>query len=150
MTDPRYDPRFQRGWDGTPPDSAPAPPSSTPPPTHPAPVAPAGRAEPPRVAVPDPIGAAPTGPAEEPGTEAEVEPAAGPVRNPYRIALVMLGAVLVLAGAGMLWQLAQPITSASPTEYVIPQLEGMVAPWIALSGLLAIIAAIALGAFRRA
>ena len=147
MTDPRYDPRFQRGWDGElPPPAAPA--SAASPPSA-APFAPAASVAPAEdVPAPGPlreqVGAEP--PAEEP---AEPEPESAPARNPYRIALVVLGVVLTAAGGGMLWHLAQPTSFTNSSDAVLPQLEFTTAPWIALAGLLAIVAAIALGAFRR-
>ena len=71
------------------------------------------------------------------------------MRNPFRIALVVLGGVLIVAAAGMLWQLTRPISSADQTAFVGPQVEGEVAPWILLAGILCMITAIAVGAVRR-
>jgi len=149
MTDPRYDPRFQRGWNGEPPPAVrPAP--------RLAPDAPAASEPAPSsfLASPPPAGSVrepvePVEPAaDEPTEEVGAEPAR-PARNPYRVALVAVGVVLAVGAGGMLWQIAQPMSAYTPSDYVLPQLETMVAPWVAFAGLLAIIAAVALGAFRR-
>ncbi|MGN6326984.1 hypothetical protein [Pseudolysinimonas sp.] len=153
MTDPRYDPRFQRGWDGTVPPTAPRPASSPPAELASTRAAPA-RATAARSVAPSPVVPATEAAAEAhadlDGTDApDSEEEAPGRRNPYRIALVALGAVLTLGSGGLMWQLAQPMTDFAPTAYVIPQFEAMVAPWTALAGLLTIIAAVALGVFRR-
>jgi hypothetical protein len=140
VTDPRYDPRFQRGWDGAPPP-APAPVVVPPPaPAVPAP-GPIPVAEAP-VPAPEPIEV-------DPAPEAEWDP---PARNPFRIALVVLGIALVVSSAGLFWQMAQDHSSASvqsPADIAIQQLGYTFAPTLLLVGIIALVVAIALGVLRR-
>jgi hypothetical protein len=106
-------------------------------------------AEAPAAAAPeaDPAAGAETDPASA-GFDAESEPVTA--RNPFRVALIVLGIVLVAVAAGLVWQLAQPSTSTSdPNAYIGPQIAYQIAPPLALGGLVSIIAAIAVGVARR-
>jgi hypothetical protein len=146
VTDPRYDPRFQRGWDGAPP---PAPAPVVVPPPQPD----TTRSSPPSLPAPTPDPAPAVEetvpPADaDPAMEAEDDP---PARNPFRIALVALGIALVVIAAGLFWQMTQDQSGAvqSPDQVALQQLAYTFAPTLLLVGIIALIAAIALGVLRR-
>ena len=139
MTDPRYDPRFQRGWDG----QQPAP--------VPAPVRPAAldEARPADAAASSASSASPAPPepdAEPPVDATDDEAWSAPRRNPFRIALVVLGVALLAAGGGMTWFLALGQSQGStPWATMLAQLPYELMPTAVLAGIAAIIAAIAIG-----
>jgi hypothetical protein len=128
MTDPRYDPRFQRGWDGDP-------------------AAPAERTEPPAAARTEPA-AAPAEPEPAmPDDEAWIEASR---RNPFRIALAVTGVALLAIGGWLAWVMVQDAqNSSTPMDPVLSQLPFLLTPSVVLAGLVAIIAAIAVGGRRR-
>jgi H+/Cl- antiporter ClcA len=141
VTDPRYDPRFQRGWDGAPPSAPPPQPvrhgsaESVPEEPPPRPAAPA----------PDPV-------ADETPDVDEVdvdEPERR--RNPFRIALVVLGIALIAVAAALFWQTAEPRDGSgdTPATVAIQGLGYTFGPTLLLVGIVAIIVAIALGTVRR-
>jgi hypothetical protein len=135
VTDPRYDPRFQRGWDGPPP--APAPVVASAPAPTPAPVTP------PPAPVEEPAPAESTDPTPVHGDE-DLEP---PRRNPFRIALAVLGVVL-LAATGWLIQQSTSATS-EPGLSALVQFAQVMTPVLGFAGFAAVIVAIAIGAVRR-
>jgi hypothetical protein len=139
MSDPRYDPRFQRGWDGVVPPVPDAPPTAPPEPARtPAPAAPVE---------PAPTAAAADFPAAAPDDEAEPEPTG---RNPFRIALFLLGAVLIIAAASLLWQQLQTVSSSQgPADVVFQQVIYIFGPMLMLAGIVSIVVAVATLAVRR-
>jgi hypothetical protein len=146
--DPRFDPRFQRGYD---PATAPAPSSVPRPPDD----------EPIRVAPVDP--ALPVG---QPRVEARPEPerldlddesddelAEPAARNPFRLALLIVSIALLAIAAAMLWwtannQSAYLYGSAFETaaSWMVQQLMQVVPPAALVAGLLGLGAWLGLGA----
>lgn len=145
MTDPRYDPRFQRGWGGDPAASTgvPADPlaparaevAAAPAPTH------AAAGLPRTEAVAAPVESEPTVPDDEAWIEQ-------PRHNPFRIALAATGVALLAIGGWLIWVSwvteAQQSTS-TPDGAVLGQVLYQLMPTVVLAGLVALIAAIALG-----
>jgi hypothetical protein len=133
MTDPRYDPRFQRGWDGDPEPrvvAGPEPPASEHPPPSVAPSEPAP-------ARPEPLEA----------HDAWIET---PRYNPFRIALAVTGIALLGVGAWLMWLMVQGQQSSStPWSSTLAQLPYLLMPPVVLAGLVAVIAAIAAGGRSR-
>ncbi|GAA2075131.1 hypothetical protein GCM10009840_06230 [Pseudolysinimonas kribbensis] len=137
MTDPRYDPRFQRGWDGDPAARVVNPPD--PPDPAPAKASPA-------VAESVPADSVPAEPAA-PDDDAWIEQ---PRYNPFRIALAVTGVALLAVGGWLTWVMVQGQQNMStPDGAVFGQLPYLLMPPVVLAGLVAVIAAIAVGGRSR-
>jgi hypothetical protein len=127
MTDPRFDPAFQRGYSGPNPElvareQAPVAPVE---PTPPAPAA-----------------------LETVDTPAPLAPA---TRDPYRLALLLFGLVLLIAAVSTLyWQVLHPQATSSTVEsQFVEALVSNLPPSLALAGLACGILWLALGALDR-
>lgn len=143
MTDPRFDPAFQRGYSGPDPELV----VREPVPSAPVPVAPEA------AAVPAPVDASAQPQPQsqlQPASAAEPEPRPA-VRNPYRLALLLVGVVLVLASGAALSALVQhPQASSTTADSQFQQLllvDGP--PVLALVGFVCVILWLALGALDR-
>jgi hypothetical protein len=126
--DPRFDPIFQRGYD---------------PALHPAPAAPSRapwRLEP----VDDPV-----------ALPQAAEDGAGPP-NPWRRALLLTSAVLLVAAVVLLWALGQrdvySTSSSRPdaAEVMVQQLSYQLPPALIIAGAFGVVLWVALGAVRSA
>lgn len=134
MSDPRFDPAFQRGYSGPDPElvvreqvssaAAEALVESEP-------AAPAVAAAPDIVDPPAPLAPA--------------------VRNPYRLALLLFGLVLLIAAASSLyWQVLHPQASSTTVEsQFVEVLISNLPPVLGLAGFVCVILWLALGALDR-
>lgn len=138
MTDPRFDPAFQRGYSGP----------------QPKPVArvaaPSPRAE---VAEPEPAAApagnAPVGvPVIEPAPEPDPDRA---LLNPYRLALLLFGLALLFGSATLLFEQVQHPQGVNTTieGQFVQMLTYNLPPGLALAGLVCLIVWLTLGALDR-
>ena len=133
--DPRFDPRFQRGYEGPEPDAPPTP-------AVPTPVeAPAARV----VVAPD-AASTPALPA------ATLDDSAGwfpPRRNPFAIALLIGGVAMIAVGLWLVWTVASASTYPDGNDRAA-QAFGLVqnelTPALLIAGLLGIIGWLVLGA----
>jgi hypothetical protein len=142
MTDPRFDPAFQRGYEGPNPElvvrrqaaSEVVPLEVT---------ASSGPDAAPEPRSLDPVSASGAG-------VSEPEPRAGP-RNPYRLGLLLGGILLIVAAAAILSsQVQQPQASdTTPQAQFVHLLLGLLPPSLLLSGLVCIILWLAIGALDR-
>ena len=158
MTDPRFDPAFQRGYSGPAPElvvrdrhavGAQAPRSSAPPP--PLPQAPS-RTGPPPQAVPLVDDTAADGTAVEgtvDGTAAEEsELWRAPRRNPYSIALLVISVAMSITGGWLMQVWA--VTSAtgwSPAQQTAAIVQQQLAPVLLLGGIIGVVVWLVFGAF---
>jgi hypothetical protein len=137
MTDPRFDPVFQRGYSGPAPELV-VRETVVDPPVRP-------------VAAPDAYPApAPAPVADDIGTE---EPGAWapPRRNPFAIALLVVGVTMVAAGVWLTQAFAA--TSANgytPDEQTIAILQQALGPALLLGGIVGVVAWLVLGALAAA
>jgi hypothetical protein len=138
VTDPRFDPAFQRGYDGPDPELVirEQAPSASAPVTSAASATPAPEASEHRRPQPD---AAP-----------EPEPRFA-VRNPYRLALLLLGiAMLIAAVASLYSQVVHPqATSTTAESQFVQVLVSNLPPVLGLAGFVCLILWLALGALDR-
>ena len=150
MTDPRYDPRFQRGYAGPGPDAV-AEPEAPGSPREARPVS--WQPEPPR-----PVGAFPPEPVVDPSPDAPRteqgsddldEPGVTPRRDPYRLALLVVSLVLLVIAGELFWQIARPPETAGGGGYTIMMMAPAALPAFVLAGLVGLIVWLALGALRR-
>lgn len=133
MTDPRYDAQFRRGYEGPP----------VPPPV--------GRAQTPPASSEDPI---PSPPPVDDGagvvgavvTDQDPEPLRR--RNPWSIALLVGGMLLVIAGGWMLRSYAttNSTTGFSPSDQLWLYVEQQLSPALLVGGFLALVAWLVIGA----
>ena len=142
MTDPRFDPAFQRGYSGPEPelvarvvvpDAAPAP--DAPP-------------------VPDAVEplARPMPTPPEPPVDVTIEPESPlAIRNPYRLALLIVGvALLLIAGSTLYAQVRHPQANVPTVESQFVQLLLFSLPQaFALAGFVALLLWLVLGALDR-
>ena len=150
MPDPRFDPAFQRGYSGPEPElvvrtTAPrrAEPDATP---QPADTDAAADSTPARTLGPEP--------AADPDAHSGPEPALEPPRlspNPFRLALLILGPVLLLAAGSILFEQVQHPNSFNTTleSQFLNLLIYDLPPALALAGFVCVILWLALGALDR-
>lgn len=157
MTDPRYDPRFQRGWNGELPPPVAVPVTRDP-------------GEPGLVATPQheqSTAAAPVdrevvwtdavGPESADAQSADTrriefehaDSDDAPHRNVPRIALAVLGVLLLAATGGLIQQAMSMDGSSEPAKIAFSQFAQSLIPVLGFAGFLAVVVAIALGAMRR-
>ena len=147
MTDPRFDPAFQRGYSGPAPElvvrdrlavGAQAPRSSAlPPPQAPS------RTGPPPQAVPLVDGTAVDGTAAE-----DSELWRAPRRNPYSIALLVISVAMSITGGWLMQVWA--VTSAtgwSPAQQTAAIVQQQLAPVLLLGGIIGVVVWLVFGAF---
>ncbi len=134
MTDPRFDPAFQRGYSGP----------------QPKPVArgaaPSSSAE---AAEPEPAASSATAaPVTEPAPESDP---ARPQLNPYRLALLLFGLALLLASVALLFEQVQHPQGVNTTieSQFVQILTYDLPPGLALAGFVCLIVWLALGALDR-
>ncbi|MDP9028571.1 MAG: hypothetical protein M3N46_13665 [Actinomycetota bacterium] len=134
MTDPRFDPAFQRGYSGPDPELVVR---------EQAPAAPVEPAVVEVIAAPDVV-ATP----ELVETPAPLTPVR---RNPYRLALPLFGLVLLIAaGSTLWWQVLHPqATSTTAESQFVELLVTDLPPILALAGFVCVIVWLALGALDR-
>ncbi len=149
MTDPRFDPAFQRGYSGPEPelvarvvvpDAAPAPDA----PPVPDAVEP--------IAGPMPIAEPIARPTPEPPADVTIEPESPlAIRNPYRLALLIVGvALLLIAGSTLYAQVEHPEANVPTVESQFVQLLLFSLPQaFALAGFVALLLWLVLGALDR-
>jgi len=142
MTDPRFDPRYQRGYSG---DGLEAPYVAQPAP-----------------AAEEAVRATPADPVtrSEPGQPDTPEPAATPVEievgwapaaaNPYRLALLLTGLAMLLGAGVLIWYLGKNFLIGSTTDDIGQQelnaLQYAVSPALVVAGFVCIIVWLVLGA----
>ena len=146
MTDPRYDEQFRRGYDG-PPVPPSVPPPATTAPT--APAAPARRAEPPAAPLENPTSDSPADEnARIVGVVTDQEPEPLRRRNPWSIALLVVGLVMLVLGGWLVRAYATTvaINGYSPGEQLTAFLQQQLSPALLISGFIAVIAWLVLGA----
>lgn len=148
MTDPRFDPAFQRGYDGPDPELAirqrtPDEPIA---PVTPRPDAAAGPAAVERRSSPEPTHSPSV--AQEP--ELDPEPRLA-VRNPFRLALLLLGIALLIVALSTLYSQVQHPQAANSTAQAqfIQLLVYSLPPSLLLAGFVCIILWLAFGALDR-
>jgi len=134
MTDPRFDPAFQRGYSGPDPELV-------------------VREQAVETALPEaPV---PEVPAELPRSETQPEPVRPEsrfaIRNPSRFALLLFGiALLIAAVASLYWQVVHPQASSTTAESQFVQLlVSNLPPVLGLAGFVCVILWLALGALDR-
>jgi hypothetical protein len=143
--DPRFDPRFQRGFN---PATMPVDPETVRapveevgpvPPTSPVPPAPAPRSD--RFADED----------VDDDQEEELEPAS--TRNPFRLALLLVSVGLLVLAAATLWWTANNQSAflfgsavETPQGWMFQQLTGVLPPAAIVAGLVGLVIWVALGA----
>jgi hypothetical protein len=142
VSDPRFDARFQRGYVAPEGEAA----ASAPEPAPVQPPAPVVRADP----VPVPVPVLP-GPDPEPVVvqhePVEPEPRGG--RNPFRIALGIVGVVLLIAAGALIQQSVATQSTVDEVRNAFLQVAQPLIPTLGFSGFLAVILAISLGGVRR-
>jgi hypothetical protein len=142
--DPRFDPRFQRGYDGPEPDAPPTP-------AVPSPIEPGGSSR-----EPAGRGAADIAPASDAGRPSEPRDEADddalwspPRRNPFAIALLVGSLALIAIGLWLIWTVAS--ASSYPDGYdraaqALALVQQVLSPALLLAGLLGVIGWLVLGA----
>jgi hypothetical protein len=148
MTDPRYDPSFQRGYDGPPPKLVVRARSRAP--------KAAAAEEPAPEGIPDPNPEPVAQRLEPEARSIEEAPVARRV-NPYTVALLIAGVLATAAGTGMLVRSATDVTqyggASDTTGLVLQLLTLQLAPALIVGGAILILAWLVLGAlsalFRR-
>ena len=137
MTDPRFDPRFQRGYSGEQPEvphEAVRGPAPTP-------------AEPPSAGEPAAVRVREANPA--PLEEVEESWAPAP-RNPYRLALLLAGVAMLLGAGILIWYTVRTANTGSGVydvgEQTLSFVEYLVPPALVLGGLTSLIVWLVLGA----
>lgn len=145
--DPRFDPRFQRGYSG----SEPLPPSEQIPPQPERPVVPPPELESPEqpVAESEPEPRVVTSPSAQPGFIDEA-PWVPPPRNPYRLALLLAGVAMLLGAGILIWYSARAAIENNGFydlgQQTLSTLENLVPPALIVGGLTSIIVWLVLGA----
>jgi len=140
--DPRFDPRFQRGYDGPEPD-APATPAM------PSPIQSAASSRPPasQDASVSPLGAdRPAEPTDTLDGDALWSP---PRRNPFAIALLVGGVVMIAVGLWLVWTVVTQSTYPDGNDKAAQAfglVQQQVTPALLIAGLLGIIGWLVLGA----
>lgn len=144
MSDPRFDPAFQRGYSGPEPTLVARP-----------------QASPSRQTIPDvaepaiaraPVAPTPPGPAEPTAELALEEPWQQPRRNPFAIALLASGLIMLVLGIAMIWSTAtaQNSTDTQATYDTAAQalsiVDYLLPPALLLGGILGLLAWLILGA----
>lgn len=139
MTDPRFDPAFQRGYSGPEPElvQRAAPPTPTP---SPATTVAAATAE-----TESPVQLVPV---RDSAAGDDAEPWAPPRRNPYAIALLLVGLAMILVG-GWLTQVyaTTAINGYTSEQQTTAILQQQLAPALLVGGIAGVIAWLVLGAF---
>jgi hypothetical protein len=135
VSDPRFDARYQRGYVAPPGESA-APQS-----------VPVVRTPEPEVAA-VPVRSEPV-PEPAPPEESAATPETAPGRDPFRIALVVLGVALLVTTGAFIQQITVTESATDPARQAFLQLAQQLVPVTGFGGFSALIAAIALGAVRR-
>ncbi len=137
--DPRFDPRFQRGYDGP----QPAPPAT---PALPSPIEPA----------PDPVAARATEHDHE--QVDEVEPQAGaddnvfwspPRRNPFAIALLVASLAVIAVGLWLIWGVVSAPSfpdGNDPAAQAFALIQQQLSPALLIAGVLGLVGWLVLGA----
>ena len=140
MTDPRYDEQFRRGYDGPP----------VPPPGTGAPTSPASSARIPVAPLEDPAPSQPSADEHAPAdgvvvTDQEPEPLRR--RNPWSIALLVGGLVMLVVGGWLLRDYATTATinGYSEGEQLKVFLEQALSPAILTCGFIAVVAWLVVG-----
>jgi len=143
MTDPRFDPRFQRGYDGQQPipsDPAPSVPARG--------IAPEPPADDSWNVTREPESPVQLAPVRDSAAVDGVEPWAPRRRNPYAIALLLVGLAMILLGGWLTRVYATTAlngyTSDQQTNAILQQ---QLAPALLVGGFAAVIAWLVLGAF---
>lgn len=143
MTDPRYDAQFRRGYDGPP-----VPPPVTSPPSSP--TAPARSAEPPSAPLEDPTlsESATDENARVVGVVTDLEPEPLRRRNPWSIALLVVGLVMLAIGGWLVraYATTAAINGYSQSEQLQVFVQQQLSPALLISGFIAVIAWLVLGA----
>ena len=140
MTDPRYDEQFRRGYDGPP----------VPPPATHAAAAPVPNARIPVKPLENPTPSRP--PIDEDtrvvGVVTDQEPELPRRRNPWSIALLVVGLVMLVVGGWLLrtYATTTAINGYSPDEQLQVFLQSQVSPALLVSGFIAVIAWLVVGA----
>ncbi len=151
MTDPRFDPAFQRGYSGPEPELVARRTPEVDPALDPAAAGPTPEGSTAAAIVaqspdPDPD----PDPQHEPAPDSDA-PAAPRRLNPYRLALLIGGLLLLAAAVSMLYEAVQHPQGTSTTidSQFLNLLVGNLPPALALAGFICLIAWIALGALDR-
>jgi hypothetical protein len=140
MTDPRYDEQFRRGYDGPP----------VPPPVSSAPTSATSRAQIPLAPLAASTPSQPSVDEHSPAvgimaTEQEPEPLRR--RNPWMIALLVVGLVMLVVGGWLLRTYGTTTAvNGSPSEQLQVFLEQAVSPALLICGFIAVIAWLVVGA----
>jgi hypothetical protein len=142
MSDPRFDPAFQRGYTGPEPELVVREVVSARPQTVPD-VAPSVLAQ---IPVPDDV----RPPAETIG-DSKPEEIWSPRRNPFALAMLVGGVILIVAGVAMIWSIAtQNNSNAQPTldtgAQALAILNYLLPPALFLGGVLGVLGWLILGA----
>jgi hypothetical protein len=139
VSDPRFDARYQRGYV--------APPGE---PAAPAPAPIPARIEPAAQPVPAPVPPRPEPDPDPPSVQTEpAEPAPIPGRNPFRIALAIVGVVMLGVAGAFIQQSVTSQSTIDPGRIAFLQAAQMLIPVLGLAGFAAVVVAIGLGAMRR-
>ena len=145
MTDPRFDARFQRGYDG--PQPVPSAASAPPPGLRSVPPIPEATPLPrsPKLAEEVPVEPVSSHPA--PAVVDEVEPWAPPRRNPFSLALLTASVILLVVGGWLLQLYATTVSNGfTPEEQMQAILQQQLAPALLVGGMVGVIAWLVLGA----
>jgi hypothetical protein len=147
VSDPRFDARFQRGYVAPEGEVVPTP-RPEPAPAPASPPVPVARIEP----VAQPV-AAPVPPAPDPAPPLmpvePVEPTAVAGRNPFRIALAIVGVVMLGVAGAFIQQSVTTQSTIDPGRIAFLQAAQQLIPVLGLAGFAAVVVAIGLGAMRR-
>lgn len=148
--DPRFDPRFQRGYDGPQPDAPPTP-------AMPSPVQRARRPTPPAIAAGDEaetiapqIVGRPAEPESLPSDEPLWSP---PRRNPLAISLLIAGLAMIAVGLWLFWTVATASSYPNGNDrasQAFQLAQNQLTPALLIAGLLGIIGWLVLGALATA
>lgn len=142
MTDPRFDPRFQRGYSGDGLEAqdvaqpAPAPEAAV----RATPADPVTRREPAQPDTPEPA-----------ATPVDIDVGWAPAAaNPYRLALLLTGLAMLLGAGVLIWYSSKNFLIGSTTDDIGQQalsaLQYLVSPALVVAGFVCIIVWLALGA----
>ncbi len=140
MTDPRYDEQFRRGYDGPP----------VPPPATNAAAAPVPSARIPVKPLENPTPSQPPVDEDERvvGVVTDQEPELPRRRNPWSIALLVVGLVMLVVGGWLLrtYATTTAINGYTPDEQLQVFLQSQLSPALLVSGFIAVIAWLVVGA----
>jgi hypothetical protein len=146
--DPRFDPRFQRGYDGPEPD-APATPA-VPSPLETARSSPGPAARGAAEIAPAPDAGRPSAPKDEADDDALWAP---PRRNPFAIALLVGGIALIAVGLWLIWSIVTQSSYPDGNDRAAQAfglIQQQVTPALLIAGLFGIVAWLVLGALAAA